>query len=210
MKDIKILSDKTRVFEQKRRLLLYLLEEEGFEVSQRQTTSPSRSSLVRIQSVGSNRPFFCVHPAGGSVICYIDLARFLGLEQPFYGLQASGLDGQQEPYTQIEDMAAHYTEALRVVQPEGPYFLGGWSMGGIVAFEMAQQLQAQGQKIALLALIDTVATTSGAQAEDEDEVVLLGNFAQNLGLWWEHLEFSLDSFLQLNLDERLAYVLRQA
>ena len=168
------------------------------------------SPLVEIQSSGSKPPFFCVHPAGGNVLCYVDLARHLGPEQPFYGLQSRGLDGEQEPHTQVEAMAAHYIEALRAVQPEGPYFLGGWSMGGIVAFEMAQQLRAQGQEVALLALLDTWAPKRRRRLAKEDSVALLVGFAQELGLSLDDLTLSWDRLLQLEPDKQLAYVLEGA
>ncbi|HMF57778.1 MAG TPA: amino acid adenylation domain-containing protein [Pyrinomonadaceae bacterium] len=124
----------------------------GYE-RERATTN---SMLVAIQSQGSQPPFFCVHPIGGSVFCYRDLARHLGFDQPFYGLQARDLMPNQEPHSRVETMAADYIEAMRAVQPTGPYRLGGWSLGGVVAFEMAQQLQRQGESIAVLALIDSV------------------------------------------------------
>ncbi len=116
--------------------------------------APSWSSLVPIQPLGSKPPFFCVHGAGGTVIIYRDLARHLGPDQPMYGLQAQGLDGQK-CFTRVEEMAAHYLEAIRTIQPEGPYFLGGLSFGGTVAFEMARLLLARGEEVALLALFDT-------------------------------------------------------
>jgi thioesterase domain-containing protein len=114
------------------------------------------SVIVPIQPQGSRPPFFCVHPVGGGVFCYRALARHLGSEQPFYGLQARDLIRGQEPHADIETMAADYLEALRSVQPAGPYRLGGWSLGGVTAFEMAQQLRRQGQSVALLTLIDSV------------------------------------------------------
>ncbi|SRR5579883_3433341 len=125
-----------------------------------QTESPSWSPLVPIQPLGSNPPFFCVHPIFGVVFPYYELAHHLGKNQPFYGLQPIGLDGKNAPLTRIEDMAAHYIEAIRSVQPQGPYFLGGWSFGGLVAFEMAQQLQKSGDKVAVLAMLDTLAPIS--------------------------------------------------
>ena len=117
--------------------------------------APSWSSLVPIQPLGSKRPLFFVHGAGGTVIIYRDLVRHLGMDQPVYGLQAQGLDGKQSCLTSVEDMASHYLEAIRTIQPEGPYLLGGLSFGGTVAFEMARQLQAKGEEVALLALLDT-------------------------------------------------------
>jgi thioesterase domain-containing protein len=93
----------------------------------------------------------------GVIFPYLDLARRLGPEQPFYGLQPPGIDGEQPPATSIEEMAAHYVEAIRAVQPDGPYYLGGWSFGALVADEMARQLDAIGQEVALLAAIDSPA-----------------------------------------------------
>lgn len=119
------------------------------------------SPLVPIQPAGSNPAFFCVHPIFGVVFPYYELAQNLGKNQPFYGLQPIGLDGKSSPLTRIEDMATHYIEALRRVQPKGPYFLGGWSFGGWVAFEMAQQLQKSGEEVALLAVLDTLAPIPG-------------------------------------------------
>jgi acyl-CoA synthetase (AMP-forming)/AMP-acid ligase II/thioesterase domain-containing protein len=115
------------------------------------------SSLVAIQPAGSNPPFFCVHEHGGEVLRLRDLAHHLGADQPFYGLQAQGLDGRQVPYTHIEDMAAHYIQEMLTVQSKGSYFLGGYCFGGMVAFEMARQLHAQGQKVALLTMFNAYA-----------------------------------------------------
>jgi len=123
---------------------------------QSETDSLTWSPLVTIQPRGSKPPFFCVHPILGVVFPYYELARHLGCDQPFYGLQPIGIDGEQLPHTRIEDMASTYIKALRLVQPQGPYFLGGWSFGGLVAFEMAQQLQTKHQ-VALLAMLDTPA-----------------------------------------------------
>ena len=117
--------------------------------------SGSWSCLVPIQRGGSKLPFFCVHNLTGDVVVYAELARSLGSDQPFYGLRAQGLDGKQKPYTEIEAMASHYIGEVRTVQPEGPYLLGGMCFGGVVAFEMAQQLQAQGSEVGLLVLFDT-------------------------------------------------------
>jgi amino acid adenylation domain-containing protein len=112
-------------------------------------------SLVALQPNGSKEPFFCVHAIDGDVMPFSDLAQNLGPEQPFYGLRAQGLDGRNPPYNKVEDMAAHYIKEIRALKPSGPYLLGGMCFGGIVAYEMAQQLRAQGQEVALLALIDT-------------------------------------------------------
>jgi amino acid adenylation domain-containing protein len=120
-----------------------------------ETTQPASSPLIAIQSQGNKTPFFAVHPIGGNVLCYADLARNLGTKQPFYGLQSLGLNELEKTVASIEEMAMIYVEAIQTVQASGPYYLGGWSMGGVIAFEIAQQLLTQGQEVALLALIDS-------------------------------------------------------
>ncbi|GCE16173.1 amino acid adenylation domain-containing protein [Tengunoibacter tsumagoiensis] len=114
------------------------------------------SPIVTIQSMGSKRPFFCVHPVSGEAYTYLKLAQYLTHDRPFYGIQAQGLHRGQLPHLSVEEMAAYYIQELRAIQPEGPYLLGGYSFGGIVAFEMAQQLQAQGCRVDLLAMIDAI------------------------------------------------------
>src|SRR6202034_3886945 len=101
------------------------------------------SPLVAIRSTGSRPPFFCVHGAGGNVLIYRELSQNLGSDQPFYGLQSQGLDGANPPLTKIEDMAALYKKAIRRRQPHGPYLLGGYCGGGLIAFEIAQQLRSE-------------------------------------------------------------------
>jgi amino acid adenylation domain-containing protein len=113
------------------------------------------SSLVAIQPEGSQPPLFCVHAAGANVLIYRPLSRHLGNDQPLYALQAQGLDGRTPPLTTVEDMARLYVEEMRAFQADGPYFLLGASFGGLVIYEMAQQLLAQGQQVALLAMLNT-------------------------------------------------------
>jgi thioesterase domain-containing protein len=111
--------------------------------------------LVGLQPKGDRAPFFCVHPVGGTVLGYANLARQFPLDQPFYGLRAvapSGAEASASP--SVPDLASRYIEAVRSLQPEGPYYLGGYSFGGSVALEMAQQLHAAGQEVALLAILD--------------------------------------------------------
>src|SRR5579863_3139139 len=114
------------------------------------------SPLVAIQPAGSRPPFFCIHGAGGNVLIYRELSQSLGSDQPFFGLQSQGLDGGCPPLTKIEDMASLYVKAIRRQQSQGPYFLGGYCGGGLIAFEVAQQLRNEGEEIALLALFDTM------------------------------------------------------
>ncbi|MGH9490672.1 MAG: non-ribosomal peptide synthetase, partial [Terriglobales bacterium] len=122
-------------------------------VAQRQAGRGWRP-LVAIQTGGARPPFFCFHAADGNVLLYRALAQHLGADQPVFGLQARGLDGEP-PLTSIEAMAAAYVPEIRRVQPHGPYYFGGYCGGGTVAFETAQQLRAAGERVGLLALFDT-------------------------------------------------------
>ena len=117
--------------------------------------SSALRSLVPIKPQGTKRPLFFVHPRSGTVTLSGNLARYLDPERPFYGLQSIGLNGAQEPLTQIEDMAAHYIKEIQTVQPQGPYLLGGRCLGGKIAFEMAQQLLIQGQQVLLVVMVDS-------------------------------------------------------
>ncbi|HUO17202.1 MAG TPA: thioesterase domain-containing protein, partial [Verrucomicrobiae bacterium] len=124
-----------------------------------QGSLPAWSCLVPIQTSGSQPPFFCVHGINGAVVRFRDLAKYLGPDQPFYGLQAHGLGDQNPCHTRTEEMAAHYIQDVRKVQPRGPYFLGGYSFGGAIAFEMALQLAAEGDEGTTVVLFDTNLTS---------------------------------------------------
>ena len=119
--------------------------------------APAFTHLVPLQKGddGARAPFFLVAGMFGNVLNLRHLALMLGRDRPVYGLQARGLIGDDEPHHRVEEAAADYIAELRQVQPHGPYLLGGFSGGGITAYEMAQQLQAAGEEIALLVLLDT-------------------------------------------------------
>jgi len=137
--------------------------------------------LVSIQPQGSRAPLFFVHPVGGQVICYAELSQELGLEQPFYGLQSPPANFFPESDISIEQMATLYNREIRSVQPVGPYLLSGWSMGGLVAWEMAQQLMKEGETIRLLALMDTTPPFGYLEADDrDDEISMLARFALDM------------------------------
>jgi phthiocerol/phenolphthiocerol synthesis type-I polyketide synthase E len=157
------------------------------------------SPLVAIQPNGSRLPLFCMHPHGGNVLIYRNLSRHLGLDQPFYGLQSPGMDGSCPPLTAIEEMAALYVREIRKVQPHGPYLLGGYCMGGIIAFEMAQQLQADGERIALLALFDTV------NSSEVPEGVRNKTYYT-----FERATFHMANFLQLSLSGKVTFIQEKA
>lgn len=124
-------------------------------------------ALVAIQRQGSRPPLFCIHPAGGIVFPYYTLVPYLGKDQPLYGIQDPDLYSKCSTVKSIEDMAAQYVEALRTAQPDGPYYLMGWSVGGLVAYEMAQQLMRRGQVIAALIILDTTAPTPSKRITSE-------------------------------------------
>jgi len=172
----------------------------------RQQGEPSAPSpLVAIRREGVGPAFFCVHPAGGNVLCYAALAQHLGPGRPFYGLQARGLEDGEEPFTSVEAAAAHYVEAIRAIQPEGPYLVGGWSTGGLIAFEMVRLLQEQRQQIALLALFDSRLVYE--KQVEEDDATLLINAGLHLGLPWEHVSSLREGIRPLKGDEQLNYAL---
>jgi amino acid adenylation domain-containing protein len=112
------------------------------------------SSLIEIESAGNHAPFFCVHGLTGDILWFRELAHCLAPHIPFYGLQSRGLDGIQAPFESIEEMAKYYIQEIRLLQPNGPYYLGGASFGGTVALEMAHQLMDQGEEVSILAVFD--------------------------------------------------------
>ena len=168
----------------------------------------SEQSLVSIQPEGSRPPLFLVHSGSGNVMSYVTLSRRLGREQPVYGLQSKGLDPDRKPTARVEDMASEYLEELFAVQPDGPYLLGGWSMGGVIAFEMARQLTAQGKSVAPLVLIDSTIHTGRVKKNGWDDVSLLLALAQHHGLFLDDGD-PFDDLRSLSLDEQLEFLLEK-
>ncbi|HIY40206.1 MAG TPA: hypothetical protein H9836_03625, partial [Candidatus Nocardiopsis merdipullorum] len=140
--------------------------------------------LVQITS-GEGPPLFCVHPAGGSVLCYGELARRLGHGRPLYGLAPIGLEEGQEADTDIGAMVERYLAEVRDIRPHGPYHLAGWSLGGVVALEMAARLTEAGEQVALVAMIDSVAPELAE--DDADDADVLREFFADVPLDTEHL-----------------------
>ncbi|HEY9850994.1 MAG TPA: beta-ketoacyl synthase N-terminal-like domain-containing protein [Leptolyngbyaceae cyanobacterium] len=174
---------------------------EGYQ----QLHSDDNSLLVKIQGGSLKHPFFLVHPVGGHVYIYRDLARYLGADLPVYGIQAPASAEEKGASMTVEEMATRYIKALQIRQPEGPYFLGGSSFGGTVAFEMAQQLNVQGEKVALLTLIDTPGPGQMPVLSMEDDTAIL---VYLLGVGF-NLSLSLDVLQKLTPDEQLLYFLEQ-
>ena len=164
----------------------------------------SRSSLVAIQSGGWRPPLYLVHCWNGSGFEYRGLAPYLGPDQPLYGIAPQGLDGRLTPHDRVEDMAAHYIQAIREIQPEGPYYLGGWSLGGTVAFEMARQLQAGGQKVAFLALVDTRCSSGDRPALRPPRGRARPSFI------WQRLMFHVAAVRRLEPKRRFQYLVRRS
>ncbi len=131
------------------------------------------SHLVPLQKGSGGPPLFCVHPAGGAVFCYLPLAAALGREQTVYGLQAKGLEPGEIAAQTVEEMARAYVAEIRGVQPQGPYHLVGWSFGGLIAYEIACRLEAEGARVALLGLLDTaLMQPETATAEVTDKSII--------------------------------------
>jgi amino acid adenylation domain-containing protein len=157
-----------------------------------------RELVVALQGEGSETPWFMVHPPGGIVVCYQALARRLSHQRPFYGIRSRGVHGEADLPTRLEDMAAEYVTAVREIQPNGPYLLGGWSAGGLIALEMAQQILSQGEQTELLALLDTVPETVEDSGWTDRPGVEYG------------LELSLEQLSKLGPDEQLPYLWQHA
>ena len=111
--------------------------------------------LVLLKDGSAEPPLFITHGLGGSVIDFFQVVKHIRTPHPIQGMQAKGIDGTEEPFDRIEDMAQFYLDAIRQVQPHGPYLLAGYSLGGLVTLEMAQRLTAVGEKVALLAMLDS-------------------------------------------------------
>ncbi|MCY7483275.1 amino acid adenylation domain-containing protein [Paenibacillus alvei] len=110
--------------------------------------------LLPLRTHGEEIPLFCVHPAGGLSWCYAGLMKHLGVNYPIYGLQARGIAQAEKLPQTLDEMTADYIRHIRLIQPQGPYRLLGWSLGGNVAHAMAVQLQEEGEEIAFLAMLD--------------------------------------------------------
>lgn len=160
------------------------------------------SLLIPFQPLGPKPPFFCLHGA------VAEAANLIGLEQPFFGGFPHGFFGGRIPAS-VEEMAVEYLREIRIVQPEGPYYVGGYSLGGMVAFEVAQQLKRQGQKVALLVLIDATASSSS-----EKSLKPTKNNTGNTGGEWRlkglrrYLTQVGKRFMELNAIEKIVYILK--
>ncbi|MDZ8136599.1 MAG: amino acid adenylation domain-containing protein [Nostoc sp. DedQUE04] len=162
----------------------------------------SSSPLVAIQSSGSRIPFFCIHGAGGGIRNYFNLSRRLGEDYPFYALEH--IPDQEEPeIISVEKTAARYIQEIRQRQPNGPYLLGGFCYGGVIAFEMAQQLQRQGQMVGLLVVIDAILPETTIKPGEDDDAKFLLRMAESIKTN-NSIDFSVpfEELQNLSLDEQ--------
>jgi len=166
------------------------------------------SSLVPIQLDGSGTPLFCIPGAGGHVLYFQKLAFHLGKNRPIYGLQPPGLDGETKPFDKIEDLAAHYVETIKNVQKNAPYYLCGHSFGGLVVFEMAQQLIKNGEQINLLAILDSVSPNfHEPTGSNWDEAKWLTQISHIIGhLYGKDIGINEDILRPLNDNDKLKYL----
>lgn len=170
------------------------------------------SPLVPLRETGHLTPLFLVHPAGGGVLPYYELARYMGADRRIYGLQFQGFGEQLESFVPVKEMAAHYIRAIQETLPHGPYLLGGWSLGGVIAFEMAQQLKASGEFVPLVLALDTRAPVPSSRRKSipDSERSTLTSVARKLELYMGRPFLVGETDLtSLNPDEQVDYLVRQ-
>jgi thioesterase domain-containing protein/acyl carrier protein len=163
------------------------------------------SPLVPLQAHSGKPPLFCIHPLGGNVLCYAELARLLKDHATVYGLQARGIELDEEPATDLDAMARDYTALVRSVQPRGPYTLLGYSFGGFVALRMAAMLRDQGEQVARVVLLDVPhpSVVPPEMARTDDSGLLVSLFAGSL-------ELSVEQLRAMTREERYHFVFEQA
>ncbi|MBW4673819.1 MAG: amino acid adenylation domain-containing protein [Desmonostoc geniculatum HA4340-LM1] len=163
----------------------------------------SNSPVVAINSSGSKIPFFCMHGAGGGINHYINLSRRLGEDYPFYALEHNP-DEEEPEILSVEKTANYYLREIRKIQPNGPYLLGGHCYGGVLAFEMAQQLQRQGETVDLLVVIDAILSETRIESTKNDDAKFLLRMAESIKTD-NNIDFSLsfEELRDLSLNEQL-------
>jgi thioesterase domain-containing protein len=165
------------------------------------------SSLVPIRPQGDRKPFFCIPGAGGNPIYLHNLAHYLDRNRPFYSFQSRGLDGEMPPHQTVVEIAQDYLQAMQTVQPTGPYYLGGHSFGGLVALEIALQLQQQGETVACLAIIDSGAPdlddVPPLEMDESDWVYTMVTIVE--GMYGQALDVDLEKLRSLDAEAQLVY-----
>jgi thioesterase domain-containing protein len=155
------------------------------------------------------RPLFLGPPGGGHVVCYRKLAALLAPGIPVFGLQARGIDDGQAPMQTVRDIAGYFVDAVREAQPEGPYHLGGWSFGGMIAFEMARQLSAAGAEVGLVAMLDTSIPSARDPGETLDHARVLQRIVADLVGWAAASSMRVESLRPLPPREQALEAVRQ-
>jgi amino acid adenylation domain-containing protein len=140
-------------------------------------------SLVPLRPVGSKKPLFLVHGLGLNVLLYTTIISYLDPEQPVFGLQAKGLNGIDKPLESIEEIASYYISEIMTIESEGPFQLAGYSLGGIIAFEMGHQLTEMGKKVSFIGLLDAVAEGSDNHLSIFRQIISKGNYLLNYLVW---------------------------
>jgi thioesterase domain-containing protein len=140
------------------------------------------SPLVVLRDEGADPPLTLVHPIGGQIGCYAPLVRLLPWDRPVYAFQADSDRYSKDEFLSLEDLAGSYLDRLLRQQPRGPYCLGGWSLGGVIAYEMARQLREHGEEVALLALFDSRIPPAGIPLPERDDPLLWSAFAREMGV----------------------------
>jgi surfactin family lipopeptide synthetase A len=155
-----------------------------------------RSSVIPINEKGNKPPLFLVHGAGGNILLYRDLVKNLGKDQPVYGIESIGVNGNYKLDLSIEEMAAKYIKDMKKVSPEGPYLLGGYCMGGTIALEMARQLELeQSNNVILLALLESY----NLNGQKKPFIFRYYNKVQNI-------IFHIENLLSLNVNEMFRFL----
>ena len=170
----------------------------------------SASPLVAINSSGSKIPFFCIHGAGGGISKYFNLSRRLGEDYPFYALE-DNVEQDKPEIISAEETATRYLQEIRKVQPNGPYLLGGHCYGGVLAFEMAQQLQKQGQTVGLVIVIDAILPEKSIESTNDDDAKFLLRIAESIKTD-NNIDFSVpfEELRDLPLTEQLNLINKKA
>jgi thioesterase domain-containing protein/acyl carrier protein len=192
LKALQLFSEIKKIWH-KKLLLAVLLESPtiaGLAKIIRTGNIPSWSPVVLLRPSENNSPLFCVHPLGGNLFDYHTLSKILDIHRPIYGLQPRGIDGKQQPIERIEDMASYFIQSIQTIQPQGPYFIVGYSFGGIVAFDIARQLTERGEKVAFLGLVDI-------------RCPVIAEVATPFNEW---IDIQLDRLQKLTIREQLNYI----
>ncbi|WP_279103766.1 thioesterase domain-containing protein, partial [Gordonia paraffinivorans] len=167
--------------------------------------------LIPLRAEGSRPPLFCIHPAGGLAWFYGGFAQYVA-DRPIYGLQDPHVVNGEPPAEEVDDIATRYVEEIRRIQPDGPYHLLGWSIGGMIAHAMATRLQSDGDQVAYLGIMDTSPVSADGEVSAADgaatdrDLVDVDRAADILGGWRDL--FDLDSTITAQTAEEVAGIVR--